>query len=62
MERDLKKLYPSLSPEEAAQAELLIEQYLALVVGIFERAEREGVLTHSEGTLDCTPPPSVLSE
>jgi hypothetical protein len=55
----IRDLYPNLTDEELAAAEHNLEQYLALVLRIFERTESEvnpqvTRLTAETGTLLCT--------
>ena len=59
-------LYPDFSEKELAEVEENLEQYLALVLRIFERVEFEthpqaGRLTLNTGTLSCTLPGSESS-
>lgn len=70
MEQDVKltiqDLYPHLAENELRKAEDNLEQYLALVLRIFERLESEShpqadQLTANSSTLSCTPPASGAS-
>jgi hypothetical protein len=59
----IRDLYPLLTEKELDEAEANLEQYLALILHIFERMEMEtnpqvNRLTANEGTLACTPPRS----
>lgn len=59
-------LYPHLTEKQLAEAEHILERYLALVLRIFERAESEtnphgDHLTRYNGMLPCTPPRSKSS-
>ncbi len=54
-------LYPLLQEPELTEMEQTINQYLALILRIFERLESERYprpdpLTENNGTLGCTPP------
>lgn len=53
----IRALYPNLSEDELAEAEQNLDQYLSLVLRIFERMELEKTnsLTRSEGTLSYGP-------
>ncbi len=55
----IAELFPNLTPEELKEAEENLDQYLKLVLRIFERIEPETnpqatQLTPNEGTLPCT--------
>ena len=57
----IRDLYPNLTEEELEQAERNLNDYLLLVLQIFERREIEsnsqvGQLTVNSGTVSCTPP------
>ena len=60
----VRDLYPSLSEVELKQAEQNLDQYLTIVLRIFERADLEakaqGALTPSDGTLPCKRGPRAL--
>jgi hypothetical protein len=49
----ISDLYPNLSEDELAEAEQNLDQYLSLVLRIFERMELEkaGNLTHRQNAL-----------
>jgi hypothetical protein len=58
----LAELFPNLNSDELKEAEENLDQYLALVLRIFERNEFESnpqaaQLTPNEGTLPCTRSP-----
>ena len=58
---NIRELYPQLSEDEAENAEENLQQYLALVLRIFECVEngiypQPDQLTSKNGTLPCTPP------
>jgi hypothetical protein len=67
-ETSLVKLYSTLNEEELGRAKETVEQYLSLVLRIYERilADPEEyakfrTLTAGTGTLGCTPPGSGQS-
>lgn len=60
----IRELYPNLSEKELAEAEENLDQYLLVILRIFERLERESEdtaenLTNPIGTLPYTPPASA---
>lgn len=59
----IRTLYPKLTDDELRQAEDNLEQYLLLVLRIYERVISDPVsyaqfraLLEKNGTLSCTPP------
>jgi hypothetical protein len=63
--QDMRLLYPRLSKEELLQAEDNLDQYLLLLLRIYERIKadpesyaRFRALTGKSSTLPCTPPRS----
>ena len=63
--RTLKELFPQLNDAQLTEAQGNIEQYLLLVLRVFDRLEldaerkpQRGTLTTATGTLPCTPPGS----
>ena len=61
----IEELFPHLSAEQLSQAAENLDQYLKLVLRIFERLEsnpQSVALTPDNGTLPCTPPRSASSE
>jgi hypothetical protein len=57
----VRNLYPLLNDVELTEMEQELNQYLALILRIFERIESERYpqrdpLTENNGTLGCTPP------
>jgi hypothetical protein len=61
----IDELYPHLTEQEQREAETNLEQYLLIVLHIYERisTDPEGyaqlrALTAKTGTLSCTPPRS----
>jgi hypothetical protein len=67
--KTIDQLYPGLNDDQLRQAEDNLEQYLLVVLNIYERiaADPESyakfrTLTASIGTLPCTPPRSSASK
>lgn len=60
-----RDVFPELPEKDLREAEACLEQYLTLVLRIFERTElersRSGRLTADNGTLACTRPGSQSS-
>jgi hypothetical protein len=62
-EPNIKQLYPELDETQLCEAQQNIEQYLLVVLRIYERVSARsegrthvGALTTGNGTLPCTPP------
>ena len=63
----ISELFPRLAGADLEMAEDNLEQYLALVLRIFDRLEAEsnpqvGRLTDATGTLPCTPSQEASSQ
>lgn len=55
----LRDLFPELAENELQQADQNMEEYLTLVLRVFDRTEKDSQpdpLTPGTGTLPCTPP------
>jgi hypothetical protein len=49
----IRDLYPHFTDEQLAEAEDAFDQYLGIVLRIFDRLQQEGQLTVNSGELPC---------
>jgi len=49
----IRDLYPHFTDEQLAEAEDAFDQYLAIVLRIFDRLQQAGQLTANSGELPC---------